>query len=221
MQDDQRIYVTGLIKMTRTIEEELHALMHSLLGEAQSEAEKLKDKAAKRVEELLRQAQQQVMDEHRVAIADARQKAETRRSQLFAAANQQAQMLWLKKREEILNRVFDCVQKKLPTLVEWSDYPNILRQLVEEAASHLDDKEIRLRADPRSAEHLMDGILDELGRRLKLTLSVGESLPRGTGILAETIDGHQQFDNTLEARLNRMKESLRAPVYQILTGETP
>ncbi len=207
--------------MTRTIEEELQSLMHSLLGEAQSEAENLKDKAAKSADELLRKAQQQALDERNAALADAHQQAEARRRQLLATAQQQAQMLWLKKREEILERVFNRAQKEFSTVADWADYPNVLRQLVEEAVSHLDVKEIRVRADLCSAKYLADGTLDELGRKLKLTLSLGEPLPHGTGVIAETLDGHQQFDNTLEARLSRMKDSLRVPVYQILTGETP
>ena len=67
---------------------------------------------------------------------------------------------------------------------------------------------------------LSDGMLAQLSSELQLELHLGEVQSQGIGIIAETMDGHRQFDNTLEARLHRLQDSLRSPVYHILMGET-
>jgi vacuolar-type H+-ATPase subunit E/Vma4 len=36
----------------------------------------------------------------------------------------------------------------------------------------------------------------------------------------ETVDGRRQYDNTLEVRLGRMRNSLRSSVYRLLMGES-
>lgn len=58
-----------------------------------------------------------------------------------------------------------------------------------------------------------------MSKELNITIRLGEPLKRGLGVMVETQDGHRQFDNTLETRLRRMKETLRSPVYHILMGE--
>jgi vacuolar-type H+-ATPase subunit E/Vma4 len=52
-------------------------------------------------------------------------------------------------------------------------------------------------------------------------LQAGPVFDQGIGVIVETMDGHLQFDNTLETRLSRMQNSLRARVYELLTGESP
>jgi len=38
-------------------------------------------------------------------------------------------------------------------------------------------------------------------------------------VIVQTPDGHLNFDNTLETRLARMQNPLRADVFRLLTGE--
>jgi vacuolar-type H+-ATPase subunit E/Vma4 len=51
-------------------------------------------------------------------------------------------------------------------------------------------------------------------------VQLGTSLTEGTGVIVETAEGHRQYDNTLEARLSRLQEELRSPVYRLLLGES-
>ncbi len=65
-----------------------------------------------------------------------------------------------------------------------------------------------------------DGVLDEISKGMKARLQLGEPLEKGTGVMVETSDGHLQYDNTLETRLNRMQGGLRSTVYHLLMGES-
>ena len=51
-------------------------------------------------------------------------------------------------------------------------------------------------------------------------MKLAHPLEKGTGVVVETHDGHLQYDNTLETRLNRLQNLLRSPVYHLLMGET-
>jgi vacuolar-type H+-ATPase subunit E/Vma4 len=78
----------------------------------------------------------------------------------------------------------------------------------------------RVRADGNAHTILADGLLAELSQQLNVQLDLGQPLEQGTGVVAETLDGHRTYDNTMEARLDRWQETLRAPVYRLLMGES-
>jgi vacuolar-type H+-ATPase subunit E/Vma4 len=88
------------------------------------------------------------------------------------------------------------------------------------AVDRLGVKTAKVRADQTTRKLLADGIMDEIMKEMDVELQIGEELEQGTGIIVETLDGHRRYDNTLETRLDRMKNSLRSPVYHILMGET-
>jgi vacuolar-type H+-ATPase subunit E/Vma4 len=50
-------------------------------------------------------------------------------------------------------------------------------------------------------------------------IEVGAPLEKGTGVMVESESGRMVFDNTLENRLNRLQNTLRSPVYHLLSGE--
>jgi vacuolar-type H+-ATPase subunit E/Vma4 len=45
-------------------------------------------------------------------------------------------------------------------------------------------------------------------------------LPRPVGVIVQSGDGRLRYDNTLQARLNRMRGTLRAPAFRVLMGES-
>jgi vacuolar-type H+-ATPase subunit E/Vma4 len=81
-------------------------------------------------------------------------------------------------------------------------------------------KEGRIWADGRAREILSEKALADLSKELGVHLQLGESLQQGVGVIAKTPDGHREYDNTLEARLNRWQDELRFSVYNLLMGES-
>jgi vacuolar-type H+-ATPase subunit E/Vma4 len=77
----------------------------------------------------------------------------------------------------------------------------------------------KVRADKTTQEIFTTGMLEQLSKELKVKIQLGELLEQGTGVVVETVDGHRQYDNTLETRLKRMQDMLRTPVNHILMGE--
>jgi vacuolar-type H+-ATPase subunit E/Vma4 len=62
-------------------------------------------------------------------------------------------------------------------------------------------------------------MIDEVSKATGAAITIGENLPDGVGVVAETTDGHRQLNNTLSNRLHRQQDNLRAAVYHILMGE--
>jgi vacuolar-type H+-ATPase subunit E/Vma4 len=203
-----------------SVEESMQALSRAVLAEARAEAEQLLADARTKVEAIRQRAQEQAEIESKQILEHAREEAASIRSQCIAAAELEARTLRLERREKLLDSVFDAVQQRLSAVQQWTDYSQIVRQLSNEAVAQLGAPSARIRADERTRAILADGMLAEIASQLGVELEMGEPLQRGTGVTAETVDGHRQYDNTLEARLSRLRSALRAPVYHLLMGES-
>ena len=103
---------------------------------------------------------------------------------------------------------------------KYSDYNTIAVRLVREALAQLKPTKAKIRADKVTQACLTQKVLDEISKEFNTSLTFGEPLEEGIGVVIDTDDGHLQFDNTLEYRLSRLQNGLRPPVYRILIGET-
>jgi vacuolar-type H+-ATPase subunit E/Vma4 len=204
----------------KPVEESLQALSRAVLHEAQAEAEQILADAKVKGDAVRRHAQEQARTEHEEILAQARQDAEHIRSEAIAAAQLQARTLQLERREKLLDSVFETARQRLPAVQQWTDYDKIVRQLIREAAARLGADAVRIRADAQTQKLLPDDVLAGLSEELSVQLQLGATLERRVGVMAETVDGHRQYDNTLQARLSRQQNALRSPVYRLLMGES-
>lgn len=198
----------------------MRALSRAILSEAQQEAQRILAQAQAQADAIQQQAQERAEAERAEILEQARQEAESLHSQAIAAAQLGARTLRLERREKLLDRVFETARQRMPTIQQWSDYEQIVRQLIREAVEHLGADAVRIRADEQTRALLIENVLAELEQELGVQLEIGTPLEHGTGVVLETADGRRQYDNTLEARLNRWQDSLRSPVYHLLMGES-
>jgi V/A-type H+-transporting ATPase subunit E len=204
----------------KSVEENMRALSRAVLSDARAEAEGIKADARAKADAIRQRAQEQAEAEKERKLKQAHQEADRIRGQAIAAAQLKARTLQLERREKLLNEVFDAARQRLPAVQQWTDYDQIVRQLAREAIERLGAETVRIRADERAQGVLADGVLAEIAKESGMQLQLGEPPERGTGLIAETVDGHRQYDNTLEARLSRWQNTLRSPVYHLLMGES-
>lgn len=200
--------------------ESMQALSRAVLSQAKSEAEKIRGDAEVKADAIRQQIQDQVASEHTEILEHAQQKAEELRSQAIAAAQLKTHRLELDRRELLLDHVFEVAEQRLPEITKRTDYDQILRKLILEAVDRMGADAFSIRADKVSRKILAPGLVNEIAKEAKVKLRLGPVLESGTGVMVETSDGHRQYDNTLEARLNRLRDALRSPVYHLLMGET-
>jgi vacuolar-type H+-ATPase subunit E/Vma4 len=191
-----------------------------VLSEARAEAEQALTEARDRADAIRKRALEQAEAERQEILERARRQAQRVGSQCLAAARLQARKLRLERREKLLDEVFHASRERMPTIQQWTEYPEIVRQWSREAVTYLRSDRARIRADEHTHGILADGVLDELSGELDVQLQLDKPLERGLGVIAETIDGHLVYDNTLKARLERLRDELRGPAYRLLMGES-
>jgi len=203
-----------------SIDKSIKALSRAVMKKAHADADQVLADAKAKADAVHEQAQQQAEKEREEILGRARQRADRIRSQEVAAAQLKARTLKLEQREKLLDNVFDAVRQRLPTVQQWTDYDQVVLLLVRQAVGRLKAKEGRIWADERAREILSEEALADLSEELGVQLQLGEPLQQGVGVIAKTPDGHREYDNTLEARLNRWQDELRFSVYHLLMGES-
>ncbi|MBN1874561.1 MAG: hypothetical protein JXA33_10060 [Anaerolineae bacterium] len=202
------------------VTENLQMLSHAILKKAQTDAQQVLTEAQANAGAIQQRARQQAEAEQKRILARAQQEAERIRSQSLATAQLKARTLKLERREALLDEVFDAVRQRLSTVSGWTDYNQVVVQLAREAIAQLRSESCSLRADAQAQDILANQELSQLSETSSVRLQMGAPLEQGTGVIAETLDGFRQYDNTLEARLEHSQESLRFSVYRILMGES-
>jgi vacuolar-type H+-ATPase subunit E/Vma4 len=202
----------------RADEETIEALKRAIFRDVQDEAGQIQADGKEKAEAILKRAEEQAELERKQILERARQEAERLRGQVIASAQLKARTLQLEHREKLLEKAFQGARERLGSLQKRSDYDKIAVQLLREAVVQLNASEAHIRADART-QKILDGAMEGLSKELNFKPSVKETLEQGTGVIVETADGHLHYDNTLETRLERLKDSLRSPVHQVLMGE--
>jgi V/A-type H+-transporting ATPase subunit E len=201
------------------VDESIALLSQAVMREAHSEAEQILSRAREDALKLQQKAQEQAQAERKMILERASEEVERIRRQAIATAQMRARTLQLKKREELLKGVFEEARRQLSSLQQWSDYDQTARDLLRQALTRLEASSALVWADEVTLQHFTAEALEEISKELNVKIQVKGALDQGIGVIVETEDGRRRFDNTLETRLNRMQEALRAPVYQILVGE--
>lgn len=202
------------------IEDNMDTLSQAVMSEARAEADKILAEARIKSDAVLQEAQQQAEAERKQILDRASQEADRIRRQANATAQIKARTIQLEQREKMLDRVFETAHQRLPSIQQWNDYDRIARQLLEEAIKRLGSNKVFILADQTTLQCLTGEVLADISKQMNVQLQVKETIKQGTGVIVEAEDGRRRYDNTLETRLSRMQDGLRAPVYHILMGET-
>jgi vacuolar-type H+-ATPase subunit E/Vma4 len=204
----------------KSMEKNMQVLSRAVLKKARADADHVLDEARFAADGVRQQAQQQADAEREKVLEHARQEAERIRGQVVAVAQMEARKLTLEQREALLDEVLAAARQRLPTVQQWTDYDQIVGYLVREAVTQLKADQCRIRADERARQFLTTDLLAEISAELGVQVQPGEALEHSLGVITETMDGRRQYDNTLEARLDRQQEELRFPVHRLLMGES-
>ena len=204
-------------------DENVDVLRQAIMSQVRADAEEVIDDAKAQAKDMLQEAERKAEADRVEVLENARQRAEAVRAEAVGEAEIAAHQLQLKKREQLLDSVFQEARDRLATVVARPDYADILHRLTREALGHLGAEEAVVRFDTRTQETLdeeISDLLESLEQEPEAKLSLGEPLDEGTGVVVSTPDGHRRYDNSLQNRLRRMEPNLRAPVYHILVEGT-
>lgn len=200
-------------------DDNIKGLSSAVLSDVRGNAEQALTDAKAKAELIRKQAADQAAAERAQIMAKASVEAERIRSQAIATTQLKARTQELEEREALLNSVFDAAAEKLTTVQKSSDYEKTAQLLLREAVVQIGANVVKVHADQATGKFITHSVIEKLAKELNIKIQIDEPLAKGTGVVVETEDGHRQYDNTLETRLKRMRDTLRAPVYHILMGE--
>jgi len=188
-----------LEKVSAEFEAEVMADLKSGLTEALSKIEGARKQAADAVEKTVENGERQ---------------AESVKRQIIGAAELEARNSELKSLEKALNEVFDLAVKEVSGM-SGEAHEKSLARLIQEGLEVIGPKATVL-CSAREKKAVASSIR-RLGGKAKVTLD-DQSIDTIGGVMLATDDGSVRFDNTFEARLERMRPALRKEVAGILTN---
>jgi V/A-type H+-transporting ATPase subunit E len=197
----------------------VEALSRAVLREAHDDAEEVLAKAREKADAIRQRAQEQADAKRDEILAQAKREAQRIHSEAISTAQLKARTSQLEQREKLLDEVFDAALEQLDTVQQSTDYKEIAGRLLIDALSQLGSKQVVVHADEATAKFYTDDVLNKILEESKIEVTLGDSLEQSIGVIAETPDGHRQYDNTLETRLSRFRDTLRLSVYHLLMGE--
>ncbi len=202
-----------------SIDENVKVLSRAVLSDVQGDAEQVLAEAKTKAEGIRQRAQEQAEAERARILEQASMEAERVRGQVVATNQLKARTMLLEQREKLLEEVFETTENRLPSVLRGSDYGKTAQRLFREALLQLGSETAMVRADEETLKTLSTNEIESISKELQVQIELGDPLEKGLGVIAEKPDGHRHYDNTLETRLLRMKDTLRATVYRILMGE--
>ena len=203
-----------------TPDENIERLSREILQQAESEAEQIISEAKTKAQQIQIHAQEEAAAERARILDQAKRDSDRIRSQAIATTQLKARTLQLESREKLLTEVFAEALKKLPSVQQWNDYESIIENLAEEAISQIGSNKVAIHADKFTTKILVDSVLKKLNAKFNGMIEIGDPLENKTGLIAATVNGHLNYDNTLETRLQKLENELRSPVYHLLMGES-
>ena len=140
--------------------------------------------------------------------------AESAKRQMIGAAELDARNAQLRSLERAVNEDFDLATRQISSETGASQ-EKALVSLIQEGLDVIGPRaSLQCAAKDRRA---VSSAIRKFGSKAKLSQSDGEIDTVG-GVVLTTPDGSVRFDNTFEARLERMRPTLRKEVAAILTG---
>ena len=183
--------------ISEVIQEAFQTIMKSL-DEAQAEALRI---VSKTLDEFMRE---------RAAIEEAgRAEREAARQRILSTAEIQAKNMAIAAVEEEVSKVFETALSRLAKEAAGDGFKHVMERLLDEAVE-LIGKNIVVESNEKGIEMLRE-IVANGSYKVRITVS-DKPIKTIGGLRAVSADGLTRLDNTLEARLERLKQSLRSEI---------
>jgi vacuolar-type H+-ATPase subunit E/Vma4 len=137
---------------------------------------------------------------------------------IVGRANLDGRKMIMEVKMELLETVFEIVQKKLETMAKkgGADYQEVVKKLISESVEAVGEKELIVssnKTDQKFLKKTLSELSKELGMPLKLDSKPIETIG---GVIVKNEKGTKVFYNTLEGRLDKVRASKLSEVAEKL-----
>jgi len=189
-------------------------LLKSVEESAQEKERELREKAQSAVQLISEDTKNQSTAIQQSLLAEAKKAATIEKNKLFYLTKGENKENLIKTKEAIFSTAFGDAEQHLSHVRKDPKYPDILKNLTREAVGALGGETFRIHIDKRD-EKLIKKILSEL----HLSGEVIADLQCSGGLVVSTQNESVKISNTLESRLERVKEQKKLEIYAVLYGD--
>ena len=198
-------------------------LCKEILADAERQAQRTRRRAKRDADAALKEAQAEARKVREQRLADARDEACRARDLILARVGVEVARLRAARTEQVLREVRDGGQQRLAGR-EGFDYRGRLAALASEAIGAMEGRRFVLELAAADLEAGAEGLAEEVRRRvgrddIEVTVSP-DPAKIGAGVVVRDAEGRQVWDNSFEARLDRLWPELRLQIAKRLLAAT-
>ncbi len=202
-------------------------IIEKIVQMAEEESAQITSEAQKRAGEIQKEAELNATAEAQDIVDFGTQEAKREKQRIIADARLKAKRKKMSMQEQLMQESFEQATKYLQMLVEKGEdseykYTSIISKFITEAAEIIGDQKLLLTfndKDRKRFQPLLNQITEKVSQNLgkKVSLSIDEkSLPTLGGVNVTSMETAVGVDNTIESRMSRFNDQLKAQVTRIL-----
>jgi len=140
-------------------------------------------------------------------ISDGKKEADKIEKQITGSSDIEARNKQLMALEEAVDKVFATALDQIANADRSGDYSNLIKTLIEEATKILGTSEISISTNAKDKDVVQSALSQFSGAELS-----SETIDCLGGIKVKSKDGAMTFDNTIDARIERLKPLIRKEI---------
>jgi len=140
-------------------------------------------------------------------ISDGKKEADKIEKQITGSSDIEARNKQLMLLEEAVDKVFTKALDQIANADRSGDYSNLIKTLIEEATQILGTSEISISTNAKDKDVVQSALSQFSGAELS-----SETIDCLGGIKVRSKDGAMTFDNTIDARIERLKPLIRKDI---------
>ena len=140
-------------------------------------------------------------------ISDGKKEADKIEKQITGSADIEARNKQLMALEEAVDKVFSKLLDQIANADRSGDYSNLINTLIDEATKILGTSEIIVSTNAKDKDIVQSALSQFSGAELS-----SDTIDCLGGVKAKSKDGAMTFDNTIDARVERMKPLIRKEI---------
>ena len=207
-------------------QESIQAFCEQIRQDAKKEIDKIMSRATRTAKEKLDTARKEAERIRENILKQTEEEAEKIKRKIMADINLETKKVRLKSREEIVDEVLARVKEKLQAFRSTDGYRDVLKKLIVQSILALDENEVAVKITSEDAKLASGPLLSEVKNYLQdkykrnVTIELSQTpLQEGIGVCVYSKKGNIFFDNTFNARMERMDDELRLAISKEIFSE--
>jgi vacuolar-type H+-ATPase subunit E/Vma4 len=192
-------------------------LCRSITEEGRNQSEKLLEQARFQADNMIRDAAQQSERQYQETRLSGKSQAVAEAGQIVDTAELAARRRVMTFRSRLLQDVMDALTQRLKQFRTQPDYEHFLISATREAIAQLSSPDVMIEVVERDAE-IIRNRLGELSDVCSAVIKIRSTDAFDGGVRVFTADNKMMFDNSFDARRNRMENDIRQQIWRTMGG---